>query len=421
MISKYNSKDWDIKFITKFFEGMASRVPKEYEDYLKSLRRRKTISNYLTALYMKDGKRLPNHYIIAAKYTLLPELQEIGERVAKEIVFDLPKRFRFQEQGFEKKSEGIEKMKLMADIMEAYGFVPMFFNKSISYKSWERFMSFLFGISGGPGRDRLLKWNEKTDLFSEGFKRLMHKAIKIGKRYFHKHSEKRGSSGTYLLRPFNIGDDPESIDYEETIENIYEQGKKLEHLQYEDILVRDSMKRLWSIVYLQDISGSMRPYISIMNLILSTLIQSFKNEVFAIGLFRDDFYIMKEIDENKDLEKLILNVLSLQPEGGTVLIKGLDWTKKQLNKAGKTDKKICFILSDFNFCWPEITYEKVKELLKNGVEVLGLSTDSKFCSWFKEVGVEVLMLKDIFYNSNSLDEVLTKTMDRISRVLFKYY
>jgi hypothetical protein len=417
MISKYNSKDWDIKFITKFFEEIVSRIPKDYEDYLKSLRRRKTISNYLTALYMKDGKRLPHHYIIAAKYTLLPELQEIGERVAKEIIFDLPKRF--QKQNLDKKSEEIGKMKLMADLMEAYGFVPMFFNESIGYKSWERLMNFLFGISGGPGRDRLLKWPEETNLFNEEFKKFMHKVLKIGERYFHKHSEKRGLSGTYLLRPFNIGDDPESIDYEETIENIHEQGKKLEHLQYEDILVRDSMKKLWSIVYLQDISGSMRPYISLMNLILSTLIQSFKAEVFAIGLFRDDFYVMKEIDENKDFEKLILNVLSLKPEGGTVLIKGLDWTKEQFNKAGKTDKKICLILSDFNFCWPEVTYNKVKELITDGIEVLGLSPDSKFYSWFKGAGVQLITLKDIFYNSNSIDEVLTKTMDRVSRVLFK--
>lgn len=418
MISKYNSKDWDLKFITKFFKEIASRVPKGYKDYVKSLRRRKTMSNYLTALYMKDGKRVPYHYIMAAKYTLLPELQEIGERVAKEIIFDLPKRF--QAQNSREKTEEAKRIKLMIDLIDAYGFVPMFFNESIGHKEWKRLLNFLFGISGGPGRDRLLRWPEKTGFFKKEIKSFMDKVIKIGERYFHKHSEKRGSSGAYVLRPFTIGDDPESIDYEETIENIYEQGKKLEHLQYEDILVRDSMKRLWSIVYLQDISGSMRPYISFTNSILSILIQLFKNEVYAIGLFRDDFYVMKEINENKDFERLILNILSLQPEGGTVLIKGIDWAKEQFNKAGKTDQKICFILSDFNFCWPEITYNKIKELVMNDVKVLGLSTDLKFYSWFKEAGVQLLPLKDIFYNSSSFDEVLIKTMDRLSRILFKY-
>ena len=44
-----------------------------------------------------------------------------------------------------------------------------------------------------------------------------------------------------VVRPFAIGDDFENVDLEETINNILEKGKKLDHINYDDFFVFDQV------------------------------------------------------------------------------------------------------------------------------------------------------------------------------------
>jgi len=275
----------------------------------------------------------------------------------------------------------------------------------------------LFRVWAGAGRDRQLSWIEQEESLVD-LRVPLEKIIKIGRIYYKKFSEMREGFGEQILRPYQVGDDPDAIDYEETIENIHDQGKKPDQIKYDDIIIKDSRRKKWCVVYLHDISWSMEGFISITNEILATLVQTFREDDYGIGLFRDDFYVMKALDEQKEVDRVSANILMLRPFGGTVLVRGLDWAHDQFKRAGRNTEKVCVILGDFMFYWPALTYNKVRHLRKEGVRTVGISTGSGAQSWSENTGAPVINVVGMLQSAKDMEDLIMRSMDEIYRAIF---
>ncbi|MHA2126099.1 MAG: hypothetical protein ACW99E_12415 [Promethearchaeota archaeon] len=119
-------------------------------------------------------------------------------------------------------------------------------------------------LSVGSGENLLKQWfmhrNNLPENAKQKVKELAKKVlIELGIYYSR---ARLGSSTTgpipiNVVRPYSIGDDFENIDLEETIFNILEKGKKLDHIKYDDFYVFETAKGLRTACFELDISGSM--------------------------------------------------------------------------------------------------------------------------------------------------------------------
>jgi len=211
----------------------------------------------------------------------------------------------------------------------------------------------------------------------------------------------------------------ESIDRarEATIQNLQNQGKKLDFLRYDDILVRKARKRHYCVILLHDISASMTDMIFFTNSIVSSLIQVFRNDELAIGLFGEDFYIMKEIDDCEDIDRLSSAILSLEAGGGTMLEHGIYWAEEQLKNISGEAEKVCFIISDFKLYSLQLAYNKAKELLQNDVKIIGISTGDTQ-NWRENVDNRIVDVSLILRNTRSPEDFLCKVLDCVFVNLF---
>lgn len=403
MRSKYYSRDGDLDFVQKFYEVMQSLVPSASKDYIKSLRRPKSFCRYLTSLYLYEGKRVPKHYIEAAKNTSLPELQELAEKVARRILF--------QESEPEKKQDRSKEELVISQEAAREGLLQ----QTIQQQRSNIIIGFTSGNKGSSGNDRLLRWTKRDK--PSGMEEWMETVVRIGKNYYGKLMRKRKESSDFTLKPFQIGDDPNTVDFEATIQNLNDQGKKPEFLSCEDLLIRKPRKRRYSVVFLHDISISMHNMIFFTNAILSTLLQVFRDDDFAIGLFGDDFYVMKELGDYEDIDNLSFAVMALEANGGTMLIRGIDWAEEQFKSAGGEAEKVCVILSDFKIYSLQLTYEKIKELARNNVRIIGIST-SETQAWRENICIRVIDVSKILNNTEEPEELLCEVLDNLYIDLF---
>ncbi len=414
----WESKESDLRFMSLFFDELKRRAPEDHADYVRSLRRTKALSNFLTSLYMRSGARMPEHFIVACRYTLIPELQELGEEIAKEILYG-KKKLPPEESGGEKQMEYAPLRQLLRAGPQTQYILSQLnqYGQGMEDEELQNLKKMLFRVWAGAGRDRQLRWMEHEDNFAD-LRVPLEKIIKIGRTYYKKFSETRDGFGEHILRPFQVGDDPDSIDYDETIENIHDQGKKPDQIRYDDIIIKDSKKRKWCVVYLHDISWSMEGFISITNEMLATLVQAFRDDDYGIGLFRDDFYVMKAMEERKEVDRVSANILTLRPFGGTVLVRGLDWAEDQFKKAGKNTEKVCVILGDFMFYWPALTYNKVRRLIKDGVRTVGISTGTGAQSWSDNTGAPVINVVGMLQSAKDMEDLIVRSLDEIYRAIF---
>ncbi|MFX1297199.1 MAG: VWA domain-containing protein, partial [Promethearchaeota archaeon] len=150
-----------------------------------------------------------------------------------------------------------------------------------------------------------------------------------------------------VVRPFAIGDDFENVDLEETIGNILEKGKKLDHINYDDFFVYETAKGLRSVCVELDISGSMSgDKLSSMGIAVTMLVYGLKKDELAITFFESDTHILKELDEKINLEQLADELLSVQARGGTMLSKALEWGRRQFKEKSITREKLNILFTD---------------------------------------------------------------------------
>ncbi|MDQ1281532.1 MAG: hypothetical protein QG670_2797 [Thermoproteota archaeon] len=144
---------------------------------------------------------------------------------------------------------------------------------------------------------------------------------------------------TGMKSPMTIRTNYESgrgeVDWDETIDRYSETMV----MNGDTIVVREPLKVKRSLVFLMDHSGSMAGR-KILTAALCTGVLSYalKNEEFAVLLFGSEVNIPKDITSEKDVNRLIFEILEQQPKGFTDIKGALEAGLKQLNKASSKTK-----------------------------------------------------------------------------------
>jgi len=254
----------------------------------------------------------------------------------------------------------------------------------------------------GPGEDELLKvairrFKSRRD---EGSRRrlaeyLKMRLLKLG-REFQRSVE---ADVNPILRPFEHGDDPEDIDEDRSLENIFDQGKRMEDVGYDDFLIRKKSRKKRSIVYILDISNTMfyeldgltSIHYSVLSLI--PLLWGFRREGYGLILYESNSHVQKDIYEDRDVDEIIDDLLVLVTSttaeversirgtrgtrtwGGTVPTTSLRWAMRQLEEADARTDRICFYFSDFVLQDPgdkpqTENYEIIGRMVEEGIRVV---------------------------------------------------
>ena len=210
--------------------------------------------------------------------------------------------------------------------------------------------------STGMGPNLLEQWyeirNHLTPDSRRIFKRIVTKilielSIRYGKRMVG--SRIQGIIPAYQTRPFQPGDDFSSIDIEATMEHLINQGKK-QFTSLDDILVHQEIHGRACFTFLVDISGSMSgEKLAACSLASMVLVSNLKPTEVALATFQSNTQVVKEFDDDKDLEEVAEFLLELCGGGGTMISRALEWAHNQFKMRDDTDVKILIIASDFYF------------------------------------------------------------------------
>lgn len=214
----------------------------------------------------------------------------------------------------------------------------------------------LNSLSAGPGENLLKEWFRSRRKLDSSLKRIVKQYVKeilldLGRGYAVSRfgGLEGGPLPSFMLKPYEPGDDPSLVDLEESIENILSQGKLPKHLRYEDLLMREEERGKIALILLNDISGSMAGeklfYMSICSLML---LYAFRKEDIGVAFFESDTYKVKEIDENINIEDIADELLDLDAFGGTCVSRALIWAEEQFVKS-RAKTKVLVLLSDCAF------------------------------------------------------------------------
>jgi hypothetical protein len=257
-------------------------------------------------------------------------------------------------------------------------------------------------IGVGPGEDELLKVavrkykGRRDDLSRRQLADyLKSKLLKMGLDF----QQSLEVSRKPLLRPFEQGDDPDDIDEDRSLENIFDQGKNMEDVSYQDFLIRKKNKKKKVIVFILDISNTMfyeldgltSIHYSILSMV--PLLWSLRKERYGLIFYESNSHIQKDLDEVGDIDFIIDNLLMLvtsttadveksikgtrgaQTWGGTVPRMSLRWALDQLDSSDSRVDRICFYFSDFVLQDPgddpHLEYYMIMErMISQGINVI---------------------------------------------------
>ena len=228
-------------------------------------------------------------------------------------------------------------------------------------------------LSAGSGENLLKQWFIHRKNLSEATKQKVKELAKkmlveLGIYYSRAHlgSSTTGPIPINIVRPYSIGDDFENIDLEETINNILEKGKKLDHIQYDDFYVFETAKGLRTACFELDISGSMTgDKLVYMAISATMLIYSLRRDEFGITFFESNTHVLKNLDEEVNLEKIADELLSIKAKGGTRLQSALEWANKQFKDHSNSREKLNVLFTDaevFDIKEALIEFRKMRSL-----------------------------------------------------------
>jgi len=166
-------------------------------------------------------------------------------------------------------------------------------------------------------------------------------------------------------RPYYLGDDPDTIDIDETIDNILDQGKQIKDVRIDDFIVRKTITGRRCVIFLVDISGSMSgaPLASA-SIATAMLLITFARDELGVALFESDTHVLCEVDEKIDIDKIVDEVLDINARGGTQMQAALAWAEKQFDLSRSEDKMFIMVsdagLGDFGRCEPHM--RKISDL-----------------------------------------------------------
>ena len=182
-----------------------------------------------------------------------------------------------------------------------------------------------------------------------------------------------------VVRPYNIGDDFENVDLEETINNILEKGKKLDHINYNDFFVFETAKGLRSACFELDISGSMSgDKLAYMAICMTMLCYGMRKDELAITFFESNTHVLKEFDEKIDLENIADELLSVQAQGGTQIQKALEWARLQFKEKSGAREKLNVLFTDAEVYDLKEAAEDLRILRSMGVDFILVVPEQNF-------------------------------------------
>lgn len=393
-------------FIPEFVTRMRQRVEVVEKP---SPRQSKAMCDLLLPAYLRKGHLSFQDLVEMAVYTSKIENQELAERIAYEILLDVEES---DEEPISPNDDAFMGL-LSQKSDDLISYLPSEGNEGTQGEPRARYDSDIDifkeftsqpDLGVGPGEDELLKKTIRRNKGTrdERSRRLLAEFLKL--KLFKLGREFERSMDVLLkpfLRPFEYGDDPDLIDEERSLENIFDKGKRIDDVRYDDFLIRRRNRKRRVVVYILDISNTMfyevegltSIHYSIMSLI--PLLWGLRRERYGLVLYESNSHIQKDVHDEVDFGELVDGLLTLitsttsdversisgtrgsRTWGGTVPNGSLGWALEQLETAGYRSDRICFYFSDFVLEDPSVTspenrenYMILERMVERGIRVL---------------------------------------------------
>jgi uncharacterized protein with von Willebrand factor type A (vWA) domain len=278
-------------------------------------------------------------------------------------------------------------------------------------------------LSAGPGDNLLLQWFTHKHKIPKSVYQFIRELTKnaLIQIALNLISNQRGSGEKGIipsnrLRSFLDGDEMDNVDIDATIENIILSGKQLDQIQSDDLIVTDTQKGRIGMCFLLDVSGSMSGMkLASCAIAVTMLIGKLQSEEIAIALFESNTHVMKNFDENKNIDEIADELLDLKSMGGTQVSRALEWSIDQL-KTQTSEMKLCFLLTDceFNENFSQIKWFFEQYPASRTKLILAINTESYNQSVSQEIlqasGGEFIRINKI----PDLPLVISETLEKIS-------
>jgi len=262
-------------------------------------------------------------------------------------------------------------------------------------------------LSAGSGENLLKQWfihrKNLPDDAKQKVKELAKKMlIELGIYYSR---ARLGSSTTgpipiNIVRPYTIGDDFENIDLEETIFNLLEKGKELDHIDYDDFYVYETAKGLRSACFELDISGSMSgDKLAYMGICVTMLCYGMRKDELGITFFESNTHVLKELEKKVDMEKLADDLLSVTARGGTRLQSAIEWANKQFKEHSSSREKLNVLFTDAEIFDIQQSMQELRIMRSLGVDFILVCPETSYNlkeaeKMAKIAGGQILTIKD---------------------------
>ena len=404
--------------ITLFFiPEFVTRMRRSSECVEKpSSRQSITMSKLLLPAYLRKGYLSFEDLVDVAVLTSRVENQPLAERVAQEILLESAEEADkppCQDGGEEPQLQFEKGAEVSSREAEPQEFEP-------SYESNVDVLRELSNnpdIGVGPGEDALLESdlgavqlevNEKTRRrLREIIKEIL---LRLGREY----ERRLDNSRVVNVKPYEPFEDPDLIDEDRSLENILDQGRRIESIRYDDFLMREMERKKRTIIYVQDISNTMFYSLRGINsiqfsiLCLVPLLYALRRENYGLVLYESNSHVLKSLGDEADYERLMDLLIGLLGStttdverglmgssggytwGGTVPNMSLRWAVNQLLEDSSKSDKLCFIFSDFVFddsneeSGSRGAYDAIEKLVKSGVRVSACVTPLAYSDLFSK-------------------------------------
>lgn len=256
-------------------------------------------------------------------------------------------------------------------------------------------------------------------------KRILNKLSSLGRSLERRKTQSHGNEESTMKKIYSPGDDIDSIDFEDTLENIANSSYGSARIDPDDIIVREETGELVTAVLLQDVSRSMfRYYSSVIPCFVLTY-SALKLAKRGVCTFAGNAYPIKSIVEDVEEETAInsyYNMIQASLNGdismGTMGIATFRWAEEELERTG-TGRRMVFLFSDCGFNEFGSPLEIVRRLNERGAEVVVVHPDIErgFFGWggfggpnlvkqFEKSGCKVLDCSEFRRFLPQLEEVL---------------
>ena len=262
-------------------------------------------------------------------------------------------------------------------------------------------------LSAGSGENLLKQWfmhREKLPMNAKQKVKELAKKVLIELGIYYSR-DRLGSSNTgpitiNIVRPYSIGDDFENIDLEETINNILEKGKKLDHIKYDDFFVFETAKGLRTACFELDVSGSMTgEKLAYMSICVTMLCYGMRKDELGIAFFESDTHVLKDLNQKIDLEKLADDLLSVSARGGTKMQSALEWANKQFKEHSYSREKLNILFTDAEIYDLQEAIKEFRVMRSLGVDFILVCPETSYNlkeanKMVKVAGGQLLTIKD---------------------------